>query len=119
MNEIKLNENDKELIFNTRLDCFADENAIFEFINNNIKTSKLKKNVFLVNQTDNLYGSDNVYIGDTNVMSELIYHFHKNLDLICSYYSRIKIPEVSVFYENNRLFEDNNYPVFEHINKYV
>jgi hypothetical protein len=80
MNEIKLNENDKELIFNTRLDCFVDENAIFEFINNNIKTSKLKKNVFLVNQTDNLYGSDNVYIGDINVMSELIDHFYKNLD---------------------------------------
>ena len=112
MNEIYQREDDKTIILNTRFDIN------YEFINfENLLQNKFTKNVFLKN-SDDLSGVDNPIIGDKNTLHKLIHTFYNNLDSIIKFYSSFKVPEASIYYENNRLFGVNYKDMFENIEKY-
>lgn len=114
MNEIYKKEDDRSIILNTRFDL----NYIFD-INNliDLRQSKFTKNIFLKDSTD-LSGVDNPIIGDKHTLHKLISIFYNNLDNVSMFYSSFKVPEASIYYENNRIFGVNYNNMFENIEKY-
>ena len=114
MNEIYKKEDDRTIILNMRFDI----NYIFD-INNltDLRQNKFTKNIFLKDSTD-LSGVDNPIIGDKNTLYKLISLFYNNLDNVSMFYSSFKVPEASIYYENNRIFGVNYNEMFENIEKY-
>ena len=118
---IKENESEDSFVINTRFDIFNNSNSfdynnILLFIENTIN-KKITKNEF-INNSEKLVGIDNFYIGNTNTMYLLIKEFYSNLDEINNKYFDIHFQEVVVFYENNRLFLNNEEDIYENINLY-
>ena len=114
MNEINKKEDNKTIILNTKF------NINYEFTIkylNNITKIKLLKNIFLKDSYD-LSGVNNPIIGDKDTLQKLINTFYNNLDDISMFYNSFKIPEASIYYENNRLFGVNINNMFENIEKY-
>jgi len=105
--------NKTPFVINTRFDLFNNSNSIigndllFNFIDENINTT-LTKNVFLYDSTS-LIGTDNFYGGTPQTMLMLSENFHNNLDQINKAYSEIFFQEVTVYYEDNRLFGSDTY----------
>jgi hypothetical protein len=115
MNEIKKKEDDRTIILNTRFDI----NYTFD-INTltTLRQNKFTKNIFLKDSTD-LSGVDNPMIGDKYTLQKLINTFYYNLENVSMFYNSFKIPEASVYYENNRVFGVNYNNMFENIEKYT
>lgn len=114
INEIYTNEDDRTIILVTKFNI----NYTFNIDFNELKYNKFTKNIFLRNSTD-LSGVDNPIIGDKNTLRKLINTFYNNLDNISMFYSSFKVPEASIFYENNRLFGVEIKDMFENIDKYT
>lgn len=113
INQVYRMENDRTLILNTKFNINYDFNIDFD----EIKKNKMTKNIFLKDST-NLSGVDNPIIGDKITLQKLISSFYNNLDKVSMFYSSFKIPEASIYYENNRLFGVNYNIMFENIEKY-
>ena len=113
IDEICKIEDDASLILNTRFDINYNSDINF----NELMQTKLSKNIFLKKSTD-LSGVDNPIIGDKYTLYKLINSFYNNLDEISMFYSSFKIPEASIYYENNRIFSVNYKDMFENIDKY-
>ena len=115
INEIYKRENqDNTIILNTTF------NINYDFKINNFKNlinSKFSKNIFLKDSLD-LSGVDNPIIGDKYTLYKLINTFYYNMENISMFYNSLKIPEASIFYENNRLFGVNYNNMFENIEMY-
>ena len=114
INEIYKREYQDTIILNTTFNI----NYHFE-INNfkNLINSKFSKNIFLKDSLD-LSGVDNPIIGDKYTLYKLINTFYYNMENISMFYNSLKIPEASIFYENNRLFGVNYNNMFENIEMY-
>jgi len=118
---IKENESEDSFVINTRFDIFNnsnsfDDNNILLFIES-IVNKKITKNEF-INDSEKLVGIDNFYMGNIDTMYLLIKEFYSNLDDINNKYIDIHFQEVVVFYENNRLFLNNDEDIYENINLY-
>ena len=113
------------LVVNTRFDVFNNsfsqnnEDVLIELIDNNLG-KPMVCNQFL-NDSDNLLGVDNYYVGSPNVMYDLANNFHTNLDAINERYGEINFQEVSVFYENVRLFSKglSDEEIYKNIGNYI
>jgi len=123
MEIINNSEDPTTLVVNTRFDLFNNSfsehniDSLLDLINKNIGLS-LTENKFLRN-SNMLLGIDNFYIGLPNIMYRLVNNFHTNLDSINSRYKDIYFQEVTVFYENSVLFNnDPNEKKFENIGLY-
>jgi len=119
--KIKQNESEDILIINTRFDIFNNSNSfeyneIYSFLESAIN-KKLTKNEFVKDSTK-LIGVDNFYIGNINNMYLLANEFYNNLDELNNKYVDIFFQEVVVFYENNRLFLNNEKDIYENIELY-
>jgi len=110
---IRAIEDGETLIINTRFDLFdnsnsyKDINVLINLINRNLH-KKLEKNVFLTENSLDLIGIDNFFLGNSGTMYRLVNNFHTNLDNLHNYYRKIYYQEVTVFYENNLLFDVDN-----------
>jgi hypothetical protein len=114
INQIYTNEDDRTIILLTNFNINYTLNIDF----NELKYNKFTKNLFLKNSSD-LSGVDNPIIGDKNTLRKLINTFYNNLDNVSMFYSSFKVPEASIFYENNRLFGVEIKDMFENIYKYT
>jgi hypothetical protein len=97
-------QNFSELIVNLRFDVLNNSNSINQnwiiyFIKKNLDTC-FHKNKFFID--DEIFGLDNIYLGNINTIYKLIYNFNNNLDIIVQKYKTIH-PEYLVYYENNCL----------------
>jgi hypothetical protein len=113
INQVYRMENDRTLILNTKFNINYDLNIDLD----EIKKNKITKNIFL-KDSNNLSGVDNPIIGDKITLHKLISSFYNNLDKVSMFYNSFKIPEASIYYENNRLFGVNYNVMFENIEKY-
>jgi hypothetical protein len=113
INEIYKREDDRTIILNTQFNI----NYTLNIDLNELRQTQFTKNIFLKDSTD-LSGVDNPIIGDKNTLYKLIYTFYNNLDNVSMFYSSFKVPEASIFYENNRIFGVNIKNMFENIKKY-
>jgi len=114
INEVYKKEDDKTIILNTHFNI----NYTLSIDFNKLRQNQFTKNIFLKDSTD-LSGVDNPIIGDKNTLYKLIHTFYNNLDNVSMFYSSFKVPEASVFYENNRIFGLNIKDMFENIEKYT
>jgi hypothetical protein len=122
---INVKEGSDILIVNTRFDVFNNsysqnnETFLLRLIDENVG-KPLTTNKFL-NGSENLLGIDNYYVGTPKTMYTLVNEFHRNLDEIGERYSEISFQEVSVFYENLRLFspEMSEEDIYKNIGKYI
>ncbi len=110
---IKDNEDPETIIVNTRFDLFNNSYSyknnivLLDLIKQNLH-KQLEKNVFLTDNSLELIGIDNYFLGNSIIMHHLINNFHTNLDNLHNYYKKIFYQEVTVFYENNQLFDVDN-----------
>jgi hypothetical protein len=81
--------------------CVVTKEQIFEFISNNYD-KKFKKNVFLYNNL--IYGLDNVFGGNIQVLYKLCKYFNENLDYIIFKNKFIINQEFLLFIENELIF---------------
>jgi hypothetical protein len=113
INEIYKKEDDRTIVLNTQFDIN------YELIDlNELRQTQFTKNIFLKDSND-LSGVDNPIIGDKNTLYKLIHTFYNNLDNVSMFYSSFKVPEASIFYENNRIFGVNIKHMFENIENYT
>jgi hypothetical protein len=99
-----MNTNHNEVVVNMRFDIFNNSNhlshdEIINFINSN-KNNYFDKNYFIIN--DNLFGVDNIFIGNIGTMSYLLINLYKNLDYIFDRFKflDLRCQEHYVYYEN-------------------
>jgi len=114
INEIYKKEDDNTIILNTQFNINYTLNIDFS----ELRKTPFTKNIFLKDSTD-LSGVDNPMIGDKNTLYKLIHTFYNNLDNVSMFYSSFKVPEASIFYENNRIFGVKITEMFENIEKYT
>jgi hypothetical protein len=122
INYIKsMNSNHNDMIINMRFDIFSNSNSltmdeILNFINTN-KNNSFVNNTFLIK--DNLYGVDNIFIGNIYTMSYLLINLYKNLDCILDRFKFLNLrgQEHYVYYENH-FGKDFNYFVYKVLNNF-
>jgi len=114
INEIYKKEDHNTIILNTQFNINYTLNIDFS----ELRKIQFTKNIFLKDSTD-LSGVDNPMIGDKNTLYKLIHTFYNNLDNVSMFYSSFKVPEASIFYENNRIFGVKMKEMFENIEKYT
>jgi len=94
-------------IINMRFDLFdnrhsSSKETYINYIKNNMEGKKtFTKNVFL--RDEEFKGIDNIYIGNIKSMYNLIFFFHKYLDLILKKYKDTLHQEFFVYRINNKL----------------
>ena len=121
INYIKSMNNLNEIIVNTRFDIFNNSNClsseeIINFINNN-KNNNFNKNYFI--EKDTLFGVDNIFIGNIDIMSYLLNNIYKNLDYILNRFKFLDLPcqEHYIYYENC-IGKNFNYFVYKVMNNF-
>ena len=114
INEVYKKEDDRTIVLNMQFNINYNLNIDL----NELRQTQFTKNIFLKDSTD-LSGVDNLIIGDKNTLYKLIHTFYNNLDNVSMFYSSFRVPEASIFYENNRIFGVNIKNMFENIEKYT
>lgn len=115
---------DSMVVINTRFDLFNNSNSFTSFhpllnlIHSVIKDTASYKTNWFLNDSTNLLGIDNFYVGSVATMNTLVTHFHTNLDHLCDLYPNLKYQEASVYYENMRLFDPSFSLPFPNIDMY-
>ena len=119
INYIKSMNDLNEVIINLRFDIFSNSNdlsseEIINFINNN-KHNHFDKNYFL--EKDNLFGIDNIFIGNIDSMSYLLNNLYIKLDYILDRFKflDLRCQEHYVYYENC-IGKNFNYFVYKVMN---
>jgi hypothetical protein len=83
--------------------CLVTEEQVLKLISNNYSYNKeFKKTIFLYNSL--VYGLDNVFCGNIQVLYKLCKYFNENLDYIISNNKSIVNQEFLLFIENELIF---------------
>lgn len=104
-------EGSEVMVLNTRFDVFnnsnslKDYNTLLRFIGptDSKGSDTIHYNRFLRDSTQ-LIGIDNFYVGTVRAMATLASRFHRELDDLNMRYYEVYYQEVTVYYENRRLF---------------